>query len=139
MEISIGELSRRTGVKVPTIRYYESVALMPAPPRSEGKQRRYGEPEVFRLAFIRHARDLGFGIDAIRELLAMSAQPEQSCAEADRIARRHLSEVNRRISQLVALRTELQRMVDACGHGRVCDCRVIETLADHGQCENAHR
>lgn len=139
MEISIGELSRRTGVKVPTIRYYESVALMPAPPRSEGKQRRYGEPEVSRLAFIRHARDLGFGIDAIRELLAMSAQPEQSCAEADRIARRHLSEVDRRISQLVALRTELQRMVDACGHGRVCDCRVIETLADHGQCEKAHR
>jgi DNA-binding transcriptional MerR regulator len=139
MEISIGELSRRTGVKVPTIRYYESVDLMPAPPRSEGKQRRYGESEVSRLVFIRHARDLGFGIDAIRELLAMSAQPEQSCAEADRIARRHLSEVDRRISQLVALRTELQRMVDACGHGRVCDCRVIETLADHGQCENAHR
>jgi DNA-binding transcriptional MerR regulator len=139
MEISIGELSRRTGVKVPTIRYYESVDLMPAPPRSEGKQRRYGESEVSRLVFIRHARDLGFGIDAIRELLAMSAQPEQSCAEADRIARRHLSEVDRRISQLVALRTELQRMVDACGHGRVCDCRVIETLADHGQCDNAHR
>ena len=139
MEISIGELSRRTGVKVPTIRYYESIALMPAPPRSEGKQRRYGEAEVSRLAFIRHARDLGFGIDAIQELLAMSAQPEQSCAEADRIARRHLSEVDRRISQLVALRTELQRMVDACGHGRVCDCRVIETLADHGQCENTHR
>jgi DNA-binding transcriptional MerR regulator len=66
MEISIGELSRRTGVKVPTIRYYESVALMPAPPRSEGKQRRYGKPEVSRLTFIRHARELGFEIDAIR-------------------------------------------------------------------------
>jgi len=136
MEISIGELSRRTGVKVPTIRYYESVALMPAPPRSEGKQRRYAEPEVSRLIFIRHARELGFEIDAIRELLAMSAQPEQSCVEADRIARRHMSEVDRRISQLVALRTELQRMVDACGHGRVSDCRVIETLANHDRCEH---
>src|SRR5208337_3500612 len=138
MEISIGELSRRTGVKVPTIRYYESVALMPAPPRSEGKQRRYAEPEVSRLIFIRHARELGFEIDAIRELLAMSAQPEQSCVEADRIARRHMSEVDRRISQLVALRTELQRMVDACGHGRVSDCRVIETLANHDRCEHPH-
>lgn len=136
MEISIGELSRRAGVKVPTIRYYESVALMPAPPRSEGKQRRYAEPEVSRLIFIRHARELGFEVEAIRELLAMSAQPEQSCEEADRIARRHLSEVDRRIGQLVALRTELQRMVDACGHGRVGDCRVIETLANHDYCKH---
>jgi DNA-binding transcriptional MerR regulator len=138
MEISIGELSRRTGVKVPTIRYYESIALMPAPLRSEGQQRRYGESEVSRLTFIRHGRELGFEIDAIRELLAMSAQPEQSCAEADSIARRHLSEVDRRISQLVSLRAELQRMVDACSHGRVGDCRVIETLANHDHCEHPH-
>ena len=130
MEISIGELSRQTGVKVPTIRYYESVGLMPEPPRSEGKQRRYGAPEVSRLTFIRHARELGFEIDAIRELLAMSAQPDQSCAEADRIARRHMAEVDRRISQLVALRAELQKMVDACEGGHVSECRVIETLAD---------
>ena len=138
MEISIGELSRRTGVKVPTIRYYESVALMPSPARSEGQQRRYGESEVSRLTFIRHARELGFEIEAIRELLAMSAQPDQSCAEADRIARRHMSEVDRRIGQLTALRAELQRMVDACGHGRVSDCRVIETLANHDHCEQQH-
>lgn len=137
MDISIGELSRRTAVKVATIRYYESVALVPSPPRSEGRQRRYGEHEVSRLSFIRHARELGFGIEAIRELLAMSAQPDQSCAEADRIARRHMVEVDRRISQLTALRAELQRMVEACGHGRVGDCRVIETLANHDQCEHA--
>jgi DNA-binding transcriptional MerR regulator len=62
MELSINELSRRTGVKVPTIRYYESIALMPAPPRSEGKQRRYAPPEVSRLSFIRRARELGFEI-----------------------------------------------------------------------------
>ncbi len=138
MKISIGELSRRTGVKVPTIRYYELVALMPSPSRNEGKQRRYAEAEVSRLTFIRHARELGFEIEAIRELLAMSAQPDQSCTEADRIARRHMSEVDRRIGQLTALRAELQRMVDACGHGRVGDCRVIETLANHDQCEHAH-
>ncbi len=138
MEISIGELSRRTGVKAPTIRYYESVALMRPPSRSEGQQRRYSEAEVSRLTFVRHARELGFEIQAIRELLAMSEQPDQSCAEADRIARRHMSEVDRRIGQLTALRAELQRMVDACGHGRVGDCRVIETLANHQHCENPH-
>ncbi len=138
MNISIGELARRTGVKAPTIRYYESVGLMPAPPRSEGRQRRYGLPQVFRLTFIRHARELGFEIEAIRELLTMSAQPDQSCAEADRIARHHMSEVDRRIGQLTALRAELQRMVDACGHGRVAECRVIETLANHDHCEHPH-
>src|SRR3954451_17467411 len=138
MDVSIGELSRRTGVKVPTIRYYEQVGLMAAPPRTAGKQRRYGPAEVDRLNFIRHARELGFVVDAIRELLAMSAQPDRSCAEVDQIARRHLSEVDRRIEQLTALRAELQRMVDECGHGRVCECRVIEVLADHSRCEHNH-
>jgi DNA-binding transcriptional MerR regulator len=134
--MSIGELSRRTFVKVPTIRYYEQVGLMPLPPRTDGKQRRYGAPEVSRLNFIRHARELGFEIEAIRELLALSENPDQSCSEADRIARRHMVEVERRIEQLTALRSELQRMVEECGHGQVCECRVIQVLGDHGQCEH---
>lgn len=138
MTFPIGTLSRRAGVKVPTIRYYEQVGLMPAPPRTEGQQRRYGEAEVARLNFIRHARELGFEVDAIREMLAMSAQPDESCAEVDRLARRHLAEVERRIARLVSLRTELQRMVEECGHGRVGECRVIQVLADHGQCGHAH-
>src|SRR3954453_12784332 len=132
MDVPIGELSRRTGVKAPTIRYYGQGGLTPAPPRTAGKQRRYGPAEGDRLNFIRHGRELGFEVDAIRELLAMSAQPDRSCAEVDQITRRHLSEVDRRIAHLTALRADLQRMVDACGHGRVCECRVIETLANHG-------
>ena len=93
MKISIGELSRRTGVKVPTIRNYESIALVSAPPRSEGKQRRYSEPDVSRLIFIRHARELGFEVDAIRTLLALQDNPNQPCTTADRIARTRLAEV----------------------------------------------
>lgn len=138
MDIPIGEVSRRTGVKVPTIRYYEGAGLMPRPARTEGHQRRYGAAEVARLDFIRHARELGFEVGAIRELLAMNAEPDRSCAEVDEIARRHLAEVERRIGQLQALRGELHRMLDACGHGRVCECRVIETLADHGRCAHDH-
>jgi DNA-binding transcriptional MerR regulator len=139
MDISIGELSRLSGVKVPTIRYYEQVGLMPAPPRTEGNQRRYGPTEVSRLNFIRHARELGFEIEAIRELLAMSENPDRSCADADAIARRHLTEVEWRIGQLTALRTELQRMVSECSNGRVGACRVIQVLSDHGQCEHERR
>ena len=129
MNILIGELARRTGVKVPTIRYYEQIELLPAPARSEGRQRRYAASQIARLNFIRHARELGFEVEAIRELLAMSERPEQSCADADRIARRHLEEVDRRIAQLGALRAELRRMLQECSHGRISDCRVIETLA----------
>nr|WP_210261020.1 helix-turn-helix domain-containing protein [Enterovirga sp. DB1703] len=123
-------MSRRAGVKVPTIRYYEQVGLMPLPSRSEAQQRRYGEPEVARLNFIRHARELGFEMDAIRELLALSSDPERPCGDVDRIARRHMAEVEKRIRKLTALRGELRRMIGECGQGRVGECRVIQTLAD---------
>jgi DNA-binding transcriptional MerR regulator len=130
MDLSIGELSRRSSVKVPTIRFYEQIGLLPEPPRTQGKQRRYDSGHAARLSFIRHARELGFDVDTIRELLAMSAQPNRSCAEVDDMARRHIAQIDRRIAHLALLRAELQHTVDECGRGKVCDCRVIETLAN---------
>ena len=138
MNLPIGELSRRTGVKVPTIRFYEQIGLLPSPPRTEGNQRRYGKPEVEWLNFIRHSRELGFEVEDIRELLDMAASPQASCHQADSIARNHLTEIDRRIASLTALRGELTRMVEECGHGRICDCRIIEVLADHGECVTEH-
>jgi DNA-binding transcriptional MerR regulator len=138
MNLPIGELARRTGVKVPTIRFYEQIGLIAAPPRTEGNQRRYGKTEIDRLNFIRHARELGFEVDHIRELLAMSQEPQASCHQADSIAQSHLLEVDRRIEKLRRLRGELARMIDECGHGRICDCRIIEVLADHGHCAADH-
>lgn len=132
--VPIGEAARQSGVKVPTIRYYEQIGLLPPPPRSEGNRRHYGADHLARLAFIRHARDLGFGIEAIRTLLALRDDPHQSCATADAIARARLEEIGRRIVSLTALQAELERMVDGCRQGHVCDCRVIEVLADHGKC-----
>jgi DNA-binding transcriptional MerR regulator len=138
VKLPIGELSRLTGVKVPTIRFYEQIGLLSAPPRTEGNQRRYGRQEVERLNFIRHSRELGFEVDDIRELLEMAAAPQASCHQADSIARNHLTEIDRRIASLTVLRGELSRMVDECGHGRICDCRIIEVLADHGECVTEH-
>lgn len=91
--LSIGELSKRTGVKVPTIRYYEQMGLIREADRSEGNQRRYEKSDLERLAFIRHARDLGLNIDAIRELIALSQHREMPCEGADRIAAEHLADV----------------------------------------------
>lgn len=138
MHFTIGELSRRTNVKVPTIRYYEQVELLAAPPRSEGGQRLYDETIVHRLNFIRHARELGFEVDDIRELISMTASPQESCHGADSIARKHLDEIDQRIKRLTILREELSRMISECGHGRVCDCRVIEVLANHDLCKHDH-
>jgi DNA-binding transcriptional MerR regulator len=130
MDFSIGELARRTKVKVPTIRYYEQIGLLPPPPRTEGQQRRYDKRAMARLAFIKHARELGFDIEAIRALLSLQDNPDQSCSVADMIAKARLAEVDERIASLNALRAELQRMVEECACGRVAECRVIETLAD---------
>lgn len=132
--VPIGEAARRSGVKPPTIRYYEQIGLLPAPLRSDSNRRFYGDADLRRLAFIRHARELGFGIEAIRTLLTLQDDPSQPCATADSIANARLAEVEQRIRSLTALKAELELMVDGCSHGHVAACRVIEVLADHGQC-----
>ncbi|MBS0639850.1 MAG: helix-turn-helix domain-containing protein [Proteobacteria bacterium] len=128
---TIGELARDTGTKVETVRWYERDGIMPAPIRTAGGHRVYTEAHRNRLAFVRHARELGFSLQDVRELLQLTDDPEGSCATADGIARQHLASVQSRISRLQALEAELTRMVDACSGGRVADCHVIEILADH--------
>lgn len=137
--LSIGKLSAATGVKVPTIRYYEDIGLLPAAERSAGNQRLYGARARERLSFIRHARDLGFPLEAIRELLGLSDNPDQSCAAVDRIATGQLAAVQARITRLMALRDELERMIGRCAHGTVGECRVIEVLGNHDLCAADHR
>lgn len=136
--IPIGKVAAQTGVKVSTIRYYEQIGLLAAPPRTHGNRRYYGDAELRRLSFIRHARELGFAIEAIRNLLKLQDDPNQSCAAADEIARARLIDVDRRIASLTALRSELERMIGECACGRVAECRVIEVMADHSRCLSEH-
>jgi DNA-binding transcriptional MerR regulator len=136
--LTIGKLGQAAGVKVPTIRYYEQIGLLPEADRSAGNQRLYGRATLDRLAFIRHARELGFSLEAIRDLLSLSDKPDQSCAAADAIAKVQLQAVQARISRLKALEAELHRMIDQCACGTIKDCRVIETLSDHSLCEHDH-
>jgi Cu(I)-responsive transcriptional regulator len=137
--LTIGDLAKRTGVKVQTIRYYEAIGLLAAPDRTEGNQRRYGGRAVDTLRFVRHARDLGFEIDQIRDLLSLASHPERPCSDADAIARHHLKQVEQRIAILRSLRGELKRMIRQCSGGRVETCRVIEVLADHKHCQSDHQ
>ena len=136
--LTIGTLSKKTGTKVQTIRYYEQIGLMPEPGRTEGGQRRYDNAQLDRLSFIRHSRQLGFSLDAIRELLDLSDQPNRPCEEVDALARRQLNQVEQRMARLKALRTELKRMVHECSGGRTADCKVLEVLRDHSECLTEH-
>ncbi len=136
--LTIGTMSRRTGTKVQTIRYYEQIGILPQAERTEGGQRRYAPADLDRLAFVRHSRQLGFSLDAIRELLDLADHPGQSCSGADSIAMRQLKQVEQRILRLQALKTELERMITGCQGDSVAQCRVLEVLRDHSECLTAH-
>jgi DNA-binding transcriptional MerR regulator len=125
--ISIGQLGKRSGVNIETIRYYEKIALLPPPDRTPAGYRQYDDSHVRRLRFIRRGRDLGFSVEAIRTLLSLAEHPDQPCAGADRLVAGHLADVERKIADLSRLRSELQGLGNCCGHV-VAECRIIDSL-----------
>jgi Hg(II)-responsive transcriptional regulator len=132
-EYTIGALSRESGVNLETIRYYERISLLPAPPRSASGYRRYDDTAVKRLRFIRRGRELGFGIEEIKTLLQLADHPENPCQEADRLAKAHLAEVETKIQDLLAMRDVLARLADCQSH-KAEHCRLIETLDQRSCC-----
>ncbi|MDX2275046.1 MAG: helix-turn-helix domain-containing protein [Hyphomonadaceae bacterium] len=135
---SIGAVSKATGLKIPTIRFYEDEGIIAAPERGDNGRRQYTDADIRRLAFVRHARSLGFELDDVRSLLDLCDDPNRSCADADRIARTHLAGVEGRIAQLTALKKELVRIVRSCAGGKSATCRVIESLSSHDACSFDH-
>ncbi|MBY6056502.1 MerR family transcriptional regulator [Leisingera daeponensis] len=135
---SIGQLSKATGVKVPTIRYYEEIGLLPQPGRNAGNQRRYGQDGMDALGFIKHARDLGFSLEDIKALMGLDGQLGADCAAADRIARSQLANVRDRIRKLQQLASELERISHLCDGGNGGCCKVLTALGDHSQCAGEH-
>ena len=135
---SIGQLSKTTGVKVPTIRYYAEIGLLPQPGRNAGNQRRYGQDGMNALGFIKHARDLGFPLEDIKSLMGLDGNLGDDCAEADRIARSQLANVQDRIRKLEQLAAELERISHLCDGGNGGCCKVLTALGDHSQCSDDH-
>ena len=125
--IQIGELSRRTGCNIETIRYYERIGLMPAPPR-RGRYRSYGGEDVGRLGFVRRARELGFTLDEVRALLGLAAGGQASCAEVRDLAASHLQDVRARIADLKRMERVLAGSVRACDAGQDPGCPLIHAL-----------
>jgi MerR family mercuric resistance operon transcriptional regulator len=124
----IGELSRLTGVHIETIRYYEKIGMLPAPPRTERGHRAYGPEETRKLAFIRRGRELGFTIVQIRALLKLGGPERASCAEVREIAKHHIDDICSKINDLVKLERLLRKTVAQCSGEKVPDCPVLDIL-----------
>src|SRR5260370_21653005 len=130
--ISIGALSRRTGVNIETIRYYERINMMPKPPRTASGRRVYGQMESHTLAFIRRARELGFTLDEIRALLSLSLSADQAkemCSEVRQLAASHLADVRAKVADLRAMERALADAVRKCDAGEPPGCPLIEVLS----------
>ncbi|MFM0007707.1 MULTISPECIES: MerR family transcriptional regulator [Paraburkholderia] len=123
--LTIGQLARATGTKVETFRFYEETGLLPAPARTEANYRAYSEAHLRPLSFIRRARDLGFSLEQVRELLQLA----DDRGRIDAIASAHRAEIERKICDLKALKAELDSLIDQCSCGAVAECRIIDALS----------
>ena len=130
--LPIGELSRRTRVNIETVRYYEKIGLMPSPARSEGGHRLYGNGHLLRLNFVRRARDLGFTLNEIRNLLDLAEKRDRPCAEARVVAAAHLGDVRAKLAALRRMEKVLVEMVARCAEGDTPDCPILEALLEGG-------
>lgn len=125
---AIGAISRKTGIKIETIRYYERIDLLPSPDRTPGGNRQYNDNQLKRLFFIKRCRELGFSIEEIRALLQMTDHQSFTCNQVHTMTVEHLSTIRRKISDLRRLEKVLKSMADECSQGDVPDCPVVEAL-----------
>lgn len=123
-----GELAERTGCNIETVRYYEKIGLLPEPPRTSGGHRAYSSTHERRLRFVLRARELGFSLEEIRELLRLAEERDRPCAEASTVAATHLQDVRAKIADLKRMEGVLKNVVVQCGDGTQPECPLIETL-----------
>lgn len=127
--MQIGEAARRTGVSAKMIRHYEQIGLIPSADRRESNYRDYGHHDIHRLGFIRRARDLGFSIDEIRDLLRLWGDQSRSSADVKSLTLGHITELDRKITLLTEMRDTLAHLADACDGDHRPHCPIIQSLA----------
>ena len=134
MKVKIGELAKRTGCQVGTIRYYEKEGLLKRPERTERNYRLYGEEDMARLRFIRHCRQHGMSLDEIRTLLVYSDHPTGSCEWINALIRKHIEAVEQHIRDLEHLKAHLESLYHKCDGSREGGCGILKSLIDGGNC-----
>ena len=129
-EIRVGELSRRTGCNIETVRFYERIELLPRPARNASRYRLYEDSDVDRLTFVRRARELGFTLNEVRALLALSAdQAETTCTQVRDLAAGHLADIRAKIADLRAMERALAGAIRRCDAGEPTGCPLIAALS----------
>jgi len=126
--MQIGEIAKLTGIKVQTVRFYEGEGLIDAPRRSDGSYRLYDQSYLNQLTFIKRARDLGFTLDQVRDLLRLADDPRKSCAEVDEMAVLHIEEIDRKLVDLQVLRSQIV-IWGRCDAATIAKCRLIGALS----------
>ena len=126
--MKIGEVAERSGCHPETVRYYERIGLLPAPPRTAGGYRDYRPADADRLRFISRGRELGFSLEEVRSLLGLAEDDGLSCQDVDRLARGHLLDSRNRLNALQRMAAELERVVGSCSGGERGQCAILDTL-----------
>ena len=125
---TIGTLSKATGCKVETIRYYERIGVLPSPPRTEGGHWAYGEEHLKRLNFVQRSRELGFSLNEVRQMLRLVDGGDVTCEQVRRITLEHLHDVQDKIADLKRMERTLKDTAARCAGGEAPDCPIIDSL-----------
>jgi MerR family mercuric resistance operon transcriptional regulator len=136
--ITRGELARRTGVNIETIRYFENIGVLATPDRTEGGHRIYVEKHVRTLAFVRRARNLGFTPREVRAILALGGPGKACCDEVRKIAQHHLATVRAKLADLTELERLLAGTIRDCSGDAHPDCAVVDFIEKNSAAEKAH-
>ncbi len=129
-QMNIGEAAARSGVSAKMVRHYESLGLLPKVKRTEGGYRQYSDNEVHTLLFVRRARDLGFSMQEIGELLKLWQNRRRASADVKRIALAHVADLERRMGEMEAMKRTLTRLADCCRGDERPDCPILDELAE---------
>ncbi|MBK1697832.1 Cu(I)-responsive transcriptional regulator [Rhodovibrio salinarum] len=127
--MNIGEVAKRSGVPAKTIRYYESIGLIAPAERSSAGYRVYGEKELQTLHFVHRARNLGFPVKQVSELLTLWRDRERASGDVKALAREHLAEIDQRMAELQAMRDTLEHLIGRCHGDHRPDCPILADLA----------
>lgn len=128
-KLTIGQLAKRAKVNIQTVRYYERRGLLPEPPRRESGYREYSQSDLARLQFIRHAKELGFSLKEIMELLSLRVDPNTTCLDVKRRTEAKVADVEEKIQALQRMREALTKLAGVCrGRGPISECPILEAL-----------
>ncbi len=130
--LTIGQLAKQAGVGVETVRFYERKALLDGPPRTASGYRQYSQDVVRRIRFIRLAKELGFSLKEVAELLSLRVDPETTCAEVKAQAEDKIADIDAKLRDLQRMKETLVRLVTTCsGRGPISQCPILDALEPH--------